>query len=281
MHPLFAGRTLAIATRHKKEIVLAGKLEHTLGVICKVPEHLDTDLLGTFTGEVERTLSPVEAAREKCLRAMQAAGCDLAIASEGSFGAHPFIPFCQANEELLLLVDVKNDLEIAATELSFETNFDGAEVKSFSELIDFADRVGFPTHALIMRPAKFINNDIVKDITTRKKLEETFLTMMQSRTSVFVETDMRAMHNPTRQGTIAKALDKLLDLINYQCPSCAAPGFGVVKVVEGLLCENCGTPTRSIQSIIRKCRKCEFELIELNPLGKKYEDPMYCDICNP
>jgi hypothetical protein len=261
--------------------VLAGKLEHSLGVVCKVPEQLDTDLLGTFTGEVERTLSPVEAAREKCKRAMQATGCDLAIASEGSFGAHPFIPFCQANEELLLLLDSKNDLEIVATEISVETNFDGAEIKSLTELEEFSVRTGFPSHAVIMRPVKDAPYEILKGIDTKHKLESAFEKMMQTYTSVYVETDMRAMHNPTRQRTIAKALDKLLDLINYQCPECAAPGFGVVKAVEGLLCENCGTPTRSIQSIIRKCRKCEFERVEPNPFGKKYEDPMYCDICNP
>jgi hypothetical protein len=281
VHPLFSGRILAIATKHKKEWVLEAKLVQELGVICKVPAHLDTDLLGTFTGEIERTLSPVETARKKCLMAMEAIGCNLAIASEGSFGAHPFIPFCQANEELLILMDVKNNLELTATKLSSDTNFDGAEVNSLASLEHFANRAGFPEHALILRPFKDSIQQIVKGINCQKKLEETFLSLIHQRSSVYVETDMRAMYNPTRQRVIAGALDNLLALIDSQCPACATPGFGVVKWIEGLACEQCGTPTHSIKSLLRKCNKCGYELIEDNPGGKNFEDPMYCEMCNP
>jgi len=72
---------------------LAALLEKELGVICIVPENLDTDLLGTFSGEIERELSPMDAARQKCLLAMELTGADLAVASEGSFGAHPLLYF--------------------------------------------------------------------------------------------------------------------------------------------------------------------------------------------
>jgi hypothetical protein len=212
---------------------------------------------------------------------MQELNCDLAIASEGSFSAHPFIPFCQANEELLLLIDSRNNIEIVATELSIETNFDGSEVTSFSELCDFANRVGFPEHALILRPAKDSTLEIAKGIVDYENLESIFLRMIRFHNSVNAETDMRSMYNPTRQRVIAKALDNLLELINHKCPSCDTPGFRVVKLVEGLLCENCGSPTRSIKSVIRKCSKCEFEVVESNPRGKQFEDPMYCDYCNP
>ena len=51
---MFEGRKLLIATKHKKEIVIAPILEKELGVTCFVAPDLDTDELGTFTGEVER-----------------------------------------------------------------------------------------------------------------------------------------------------------------------------------------------------------------------------------
>ena len=86
-HNFFEGRSIVIATKHKKQNAMAALLEKELGVSCIVPENLDTDMLGTFSGEIERDLSPLDAARKKCLLAMELTGTDLAVASEGSFGA--------------------------------------------------------------------------------------------------------------------------------------------------------------------------------------------------
>ncbi len=88
---MFEGRYLVIATKHNKEKVIAPILERELGVKCFVPVNLDTDALGTFTGEVERKDDPITTARKKCLLAMELENCDMAIASEGSFGPHPSI----------------------------------------------------------------------------------------------------------------------------------------------------------------------------------------------
>lgn len=85
---MFKGRNLVIATKHKKEIVIAPLLEKELNVKCFVAD-IDTDLLGTFTGEVQRTADPVETARQKCLMAIEKTGCDMAVSNEGSFGQHP------------------------------------------------------------------------------------------------------------------------------------------------------------------------------------------------
>lgn len=52
-HP-FQGRDWVIATRHGKEAVLAPILENALGLRITVPPDLDTDVLGTFSGEVPR-----------------------------------------------------------------------------------------------------------------------------------------------------------------------------------------------------------------------------------
>ena len=56
---MFQNRQLLIATKHNKERVIAPLLEEALGVTCVVNDTFDTDTLGTFTGEVERTLDPL------------------------------------------------------------------------------------------------------------------------------------------------------------------------------------------------------------------------------
>ena len=83
---LFRGRKLVIATMHGKEQVIAPVLQEALGVEMILTGSLNTDTFGTFSGEIPRELSPEAAALAKCNLAMQLTGCDLAVASEGSFG---------------------------------------------------------------------------------------------------------------------------------------------------------------------------------------------------
>ncbi|MBJ7429162.1 MAG: hypothetical protein JHD28_09430, partial [Bacteroidia bacterium] len=86
---MFNNRKIVIATKHKKEQVIAPLLLEEFNINAIICEQLDTDQLGTFSGEIERNLSPIEAAKRKCYMAMELTQCDLAIASEGSFGPHP------------------------------------------------------------------------------------------------------------------------------------------------------------------------------------------------
>jgi len=115
---MFKGRTLLIASKHEKEKVITPILEKVLGVKCIVAKNFDTDELGTFTGEIERTDDPITTVRKKCQLAMEVSNCDMAIASEGSFGPHPSVFFVSADDEFLIFIDKKNGLEIIARELS-------------------------------------------------------------------------------------------------------------------------------------------------------------------
>ena len=278
---MFKGRNLLIATKHHKEKVMAPILEKELGVKCFLTSELDTDELGTFTGEVERKEDAIATARKKCLMAMELANCDLAIASEGSFGSHPTIFFAHADEEFLLFLDKKNNLEISARELSLETNFNGLEIKTEKELQEFAADANFPSHGLILRKSKADLGDIVKGITTEEQLNQAFTALISQYGTAYVETDMRAMYNPTRMKVIEKATVKLMEKIKSLCPKCETPGFGIVDRKEGLPCEQCHFPTRSTLSYLYSCQKCNFTKEDKYPNGKQFEDPMYCDFCNP
>jgi len=281
MNTLFQGRKVIIATKHQKENVIAPIFEKELGVICFVDETFDTDALGTFTGEVERVLDPISTAREKCLRAMKINNCDLGIASEGSFGPHPSMFFINADDEFLIFIDTQNKIEVIVRELSTSTNFNGKQIQSQKELLEFANQIDFPKHGLILRKSKDENAAIYKGIIEIETLERTFEYLYSKYNSVYVETDMRAMFNPTRMNVIEKATQKLVQKIKSTCPQCKMPGFGITDARNGLECSLCGSPTNSTLSYIYVCQHCQFKKEEMYPNKKTTEDPTYCDYCNP
>jgi len=278
---MFNGRKLLIATKHGKEKVIAPIVEKALSVICHTPDDFDTDLFGTFTGEIERSLDPLSTARNKCRAAMSQHNFDLAIASEGSFGPHPLLPFIPANEEILIFLDTKNQLEISVSVLSTDTNYDSEMVRAEQELLDFATRVQFPSHKLIIRKSKAAFQDIIKGISDWGQLLAAFREQIVNCEFVCVETDMRAMNNPTRLTVIERAANDLVNKINARCPHCNMPGFGITNIVKGLPCSLCKTPTKSTLSQVYTCLHCAFTTEIKYPEHKTMEDPQYCDLCNP
>jgi hypothetical protein len=278
---MFKGRRLVIATKHEKEKVIAPLLEQALGVFCFVQDGFDTDSLGTFTGEIERALDPVATARQKCLLAMALSNCDLGIASEGSFGPHPSMFFVSADDEFLIFIDRKNDLEIIVRELSTETNYNEREIETEKELFDFAKLVKFPSHGLILCKSKNDMSAMSKGITDEIQLKKAFKRLMDKSHSIYAATDMRAMFNPSRMAVIENAAKKLAVKVNSCCPQCDIPGFGVTDAKKGLACGLCGSPTNSTLSFIYACQKCGFTKEDMYPHQKTTEDPTYCDYCNP
>ncbi len=278
---LFAGRRLVIATKHKKEEVISPVLSRCLGVACITDETIDTDTLGTFTGETERCGDVLETARRKCRLGLEISRCDLAVASEGSFGPHPTLGFVNADDELLMLVDSKHKLEIVVRELSLSTNFNGRDIQTAEELSTFATHAKFPGHGLIIRKAQGDNTDMKKGITDEQTLKHTFNAFKRKYGSAFVETDMRAIYNPTRMQVIKKAAEKLAQKISSLCPDCSSPSFGITRTRPGLPCSNCGFPTRSTLYHEYECLQCHYTEAKKFPKGKIVEEPTFCDICNP
>lgn len=277
----FKGRKAVIATKHKKEEVIAPILENELGLICVTIKELDTDKFGTFSGEIERVGDPVTILRKKCLMAIETSGINVSVANEGSFGSHPTIFFARADDELIMLLDKENDIEIIERELSLETNFDGTEIKSVDELLAFAGKIGFPSHGIILKKAKENFTGIIKESRTIDELIINYEILKNTDGSAYAETDMRAMYNPSRMRTIAKATEKLVQKIKSLCPECGTPGLGVVETENGLPCSMCSVPTRSTLKHIYRCQKCTFQMDKKYPFDKQVEDPQYCDFCNP
>jgi len=101
----YAGRIASLGTKHDKERAVERAFRFALGLDVMVPADLDTDLLGTFSGEVPRTGTALEVCERKARLAMTSAGLPLGIANEGSFGPHPYIPFIPAGLEVMTFID--------------------------------------------------------------------------------------------------------------------------------------------------------------------------------
>lgn len=280
-YDLFKGRTLIVATMHKKENVIAPILEKELGVICKTIPNLNTDNFGTFSGEIERKDTPMATVKAKALAALEKSTETLVLASEGSFGSHPSSPFISANEELIVLIDTKNNLEIKGWHLTTATNFNHQEINNINELMEFTERIGFPEHNVILKAKDETGNiKIWKNFESKEELKSTAINLLKGNKSISIETDMRAMNNPTRMKAIENAVIDLVKNVKSLCPCCKTPGFSVYEVIRGLKCSLCKLPTKSVKAYIYKCKKCDY-FCERTKENVIEENPTYCDYCNP
>jgi hypothetical protein len=281
MIPEFQGRNLVIATMHGKDRVMRSLLEQKLGVKVHVTKFLNTDRLGTFSGEVDR-IGPAEStARRKCEMALAETGFDLAVASEGSFGPHPMLFGVPINEEWVLLYDRLLNITCTGKSISTETNFSHTAVKDIDALTSFANAVQFPSHAIILKDGQENATEIVKGVTDYSQLISEFNRLRQHKDVIYAETDMRAMVNPSRMKVIRQATEQMLNTLILRCPECQALNFGISDIEYGLPCSACDFPTRSILAHRHSCARCGFQERKLFPKNKEKEDPRFCDYCNP
>lgn len=279
-HP-FHGSAVCIGTKHAKHRALAPHFQK-IGMRCEVIE-VDTDQFGTFTGEVERVGSVKDTLRRKVDAVLKLKpDARFVLASEGSFGPHPFAGFIQSNLEVLLFFDKHSGLEVFIEELSTDTNHDEIEFTPKDDLESFLKRVKFPTHGIIARP-KGNSVKVFKGLNDRIELGQAIIDcfLLSPEGKVILSTDMRASFNPTRMAVIEKAGEKLLARLKSFCPSCSAVGFGPVKGLRGLPCSHCNLPTQVTKEIVYGCVSCNFEQTQQRDDGLRFASPSECDFCNP
>lgn len=274
------GARILIATKHKKEEVIEPALVEHLGADCFVPSDFDTDQYGTFDGEVLRVDTPYETAIKKAREAGKQYGHRYVIASEGSFGPHPVLGLIPGDVEHLIFYDLQLDKAICEVEISAATNFSHFDIKPGDIFDEFLDRIKFGTHAINIRMldsnrilAKGLNNYI--DLC--KMLEKGFFESQIIR----LETDMRAMNNPTRMEVIRSVAERLAKRLAKLCPSCASYGFGEVKLTGVLPCSVCDGETTLHQHRQITCIFCNYSMLELREDRLIKADQQYCLACNP
>ena len=234
---------------YEKEKVIAPPFFNILGLKLIKPK-IDTDQLGTFTAEVERKGNALICVRQKCELGMEQSNVTIGIASEGSFGPHPFIPFIACDHEILYFIDKERNFTLHQSLLSTKTNYCAKAFYDLKQLKTFCDEVKFPSHGLIIRPNKSNKNPfIIKGIQTYDTLEEAFLQccLLSDDNHALVETDMRAHMNPTRMEVIKELAHFFAKRLATPCPVCSTPGWGVVDTLNGLECEVCRSETKMIK----------------------------------
>lgn len=279
-HP-YSGLTIVLTTKHDKFDLIAPILKSELGLNVVLHE-ADTDILGTFSGEVERALPPSQTAIQKAKIGINALGHSLGIASEGSIGPDPQLPFSQSNIEYLALVDTDLGIEIVERYRSLDIVAGHIVADPDTDLEPFLQSADFPNHKLIASPnsARFKNS--IKGISNRTELQDAIVQLANDSGDgkVLIQSDFRAHCSPSRQKNIVQATIVLANRIKALCPECKAPGWGLVGYQRGLDCSSCGeTVPNAISANIAGCAKCSLEQIG-EPLAKQ-ADPASCNGCNP
>ena len=277
----YSGQTIAFLTQHQKELLVAPVFEASLGCALRRVSGFDTDRLGTFTREIPRDGTQVEASRKKAHLAVQLSGMRLGLGSEGAFGPDPMIGMIPWNLEVLTLFDAENQLEVTALAQGPAKQF-AAQVATWEELLAFAERAEFPSHHLVLRPVEGSRMNIIKGVSAQNDLAQAFSTCRRQSPdgSIFVESDLRAHANPTRQSRIREAAVQLCERLCSRCPTCGSPGFWIAEQLSGLPCEGCGAPTEMTRGEVWTCLRCP-ERVEKLSSSRAFASPSVCGFCNP
>jgi hypothetical protein len=278
----YAQALIALATRHGKEQALALPLRWGLGAELKLAD-VETDQLGTFSGEIQRIDDALVTCRAKAQMGMVATGLSLGVASEASFGPHPTVPMLAVGQELLLFLDQERDLCVVEQQLDWCTNFSHTLLEPDGQLDSWLVQVHFPSHAVIARPSTPQSGLLFKGLHTAAALEQAIALCRAAdpKGCVWLETDMRAHCNPTRMRSIRRLGVSLVRRLRTPCPECGSPGWGLVDTLPGLPCRDCGTATALTHHEIWGCPQCHARRELPRRDGRRDADPGQCPWCNP
>lgn len=277
MHP-YHGIIAALLTKHGKEFQIAPALQE-LSITTQNVE-FDTDLFGTFTGEVEREGNAYEVVIRKARKAQELSGLPYAIASEGSFAPDVQLPLLTSNVELIAWIDSVHGIEIVESIRTFETQARTLTVTSVDQIESLLGEFGFPEHALIVRTMSGETPLIYKGLWHRNDVLKAAVTCWEIEPQIVIENDLRAHMNPTRQSAISKVAKKLVERLSHLCHFCGVPGWGVIGTLRGLHCQDCGelNPDYPVGEILG-CQKCSAR--EEKRGAREQLDPAHCSYCNP
>ena len=97
---------------------------------------------------------------------------------------------------------------------------------------------------------------------------------------VVIESDLRAMHSPSRQKNIEEVAMLLAKRVSQLCPNCQMPGWGLVDYEKGLNCSECDLKNPdAIRQEVLGCVKCDHQ--QLGNVISSILSPAHCNFCNP
>jgi hypothetical protein len=272
-------KQILMASKHQKERVVAPIFKKYLGCHLLASD-LDTDQFGTFTGEVARLKDALSTCKDKAILAAKHSNYPYAVASEGSFGPHPQMPFFAYAQEWMVFVDLDLGLCIQEEWRTQETNYQTKLIEPKTDIQEFLKQTGFPSHALCLQTAN-LKTVLAKGIQTEEELFHCLEQGFKQENQLLLSTDMRAMMNPTRMQVIEKLAEKLALRILSLCPACQTPGYGQQGWAGYLNCRQCDWSSNVPAFEVWACMKCNYQEQKTRQDGKVSLEPQYCQFCNP
>ena len=279
----FFNSHIFVATNHKKSQAAADPFNRILQVTVGEIE-IDSDSLGTFSGEVERPGSMLDALRGKIKLARFRSNERFIVASEGSFNSADGYGIYTQGVEMLLLHDSLTGAEIIEQHISMNTNYACELIRDPSALELFQKKISFGAHGLVLYPEGVPLKGVVhKGITSTERASEAFEACRSLSPSgrVMAISDMRAHFNPTRMQEIKRCCELLALRLASPCPECRNGGFGLTGTVPGLPCIECGLPTPRAKGEKHSCPFCHASRENPRSDGKATAEPWECQWCNP
>ena len=272
----YRGTTIAVGTRHGKQHQFQPAFREVLGAALHTPPDLDTDQFGTFSGDLPRSGTAIDAARAKTRLAMAVSALPYGLASEASYG--PLTGGWAGHEELLLFCDERWGIEVLEGHRTLAVPGTAQQVRDHSE-VRAALLDGLPDQALIVRPGQG-DGPISKGVEDAATLRAAVSAAVSHSPDgvALIEPDLRAHHNPSRRLVLARLAGTLARRLATECPACTAPGFGRLDVEPGLPCRVCATPTPLPRNEIHGCAACAHRISR--PV-RDVADPAACPLCNP
>jgi hypothetical protein len=283
---LLNGKLACLTSKHAKHKAVSKPLTSLTGLNVEEVAEIDTDQLGTFSGEVERQGSPSTVVLKKARLGAEKRAVRFGLATEGSFGPHPSMPFIPSHLEVVGFVDLETAATITEHHMTTKTNFSARDIAPEEDATRFLKSVQFPSHGVIVRSATPKSSGDVKLFKGIQDYDEVRRAVLESASASLdgkakIETDMRAYLNPTRQVMIRIAARKLARRLSELCGRCSYPGWGPVRNIAGLECEECGVPTRWVKFVVFGCAHCQHELEMPRTDGLLAASGDNCEICNP
>lgn len=271
---MFHGRTFALLTQHGKQTIMAPILKEQLGVNLVLAYGFNTDLLGTFSNEIERTLSPAASALRKATLACELSGHSIGLGSEGSFSTG-FMGFVTINSELVTCFNKDEGWHVTGHFVG-PSSARAAECKGEEELQVFLKNIPSGQRLILQT-----NGHIAKGLESAEQVLALLSQLKRSQNPfpLTISDDLRAHYCPARREHIALATQNLVDRLSNRCPACKRVGFWPDKNELGLPCRDCLYPTTVILSRRAICASCQYE--QVYPQTEAFADPEQCPICNP
>ena len=267
-----------VATKHGKDVILRPVFGAQWGLDVAALE-VDTDLLGTFSGEVPRPGGVRSTLRAKVSMALEVRpDAEVVLATEGSFGPDPVLGWVPLHEEVLLWSWPQQGKELWLAHRSHDTNFSSTDSSEWTEVQRWALRVGFPTAHVILRDTQ--GQVLAKGISDPVELERLWRAAAVGG-APRVETDMRADRNPKRREVLRTLAVKTREAFEALCPNCQFPGFVARPAEPGAPCSACGSATRRPRLLKAECTECGQVEVRDSDDQLNGVDPAICDRCNP